>query len=155
MAPKITGTISDVRPTDDTEGPVTDFTARARHRIENAARRARYTIRVFTVPFLVSAAAAFLYIVLMAVVSTTFPNALLVVAMMVLPGAISIIFSPREAAHWPEYAIVWVAYFTSVPLYGVPLFVLGYGIVFARAWRRKWPHILQVEEFDGSGEIQR
>ena len=47
---------------------------------------------------LVSAAAAFLYIILMAVVSTTFPNALLVVAMMVLPGAVSIILLAKEAS---------------------------------------------------------
>lgn len=134
---------------------MTDFSARVRHGVVNWARRTRYTIRVFIVPFLVSAAAAFIYIALMAVISTSAQSAVLVIVMMTLPGVVAMALSHRERRHWPEYVIVWVVYFTSVPLYGVLLFLIGYGIVFARAWRRKTPHILQSDEFDGTGEIPR
>lgn len=150
---KNSGTISGVRRIEDTEGPVTDFSARVRHGVVNWARRTRYTLRVFSFPFLVSSAGAFLYAVLMAVISTSVQSAALVVAMMMLPGVVSMALSHRERGRWAEYAIVWVAYIASVPLYGVILFVVGYGIVFARAWRRKSPHILQSDEFDGTGEI--
>lgn len=131
-----------------------DVSERARHSIVNWARRVRYTVRVYWVPFLVSAAAALIYLVLMAVVTGFARSALLVIVMMALPGVLAIILSHRERRHWGEYAIVWVAYFCSVPLYGVPLFVIGYGIAFARAWRRKSPHILQADEFDGTGEVE-
>lgn len=147
------GTIAGAPRIDSTEAPVTDLPARMRHGIVNWARRTRYTTRVYVVPFLVTSAAALIYIMVMAVITSQVQSAPLVLLMMALPGLVTIVLSHRERRRWTEYAIVWIAYFTAVPLYGVPLFILGYGIVFARAWRRKHPHILQSEEFDGTGEI--
>ena len=82
-----------------------------------------------------------------AAVTEATANTLLVLVMVALPGVVVMALSRSERRrHWYEYALVWLMFFTSVPLYGVALLIGGYGIVLARAWRRRWPHALQDDE---------
>ncbi|MGO2361782.1 MAG: hypothetical protein ACTH6N_11730 [Brachybacterium tyrofermentans] len=73
-------------------------------------------------------------------------SSLLILALAVLPGAVVMGLSSRERRHWYEYVLVWIGFFTAVPLYGIVLLIGGYGLVLARAWRRRWPHRSQHSE---------
>lgn len=110
-------------------------------------RGLRHWLRVYTVPFVVCSAAATLYLGLISYVTSLVPSALVVMALVALPSILPLWRSAQERlCHWWEYALVILIFFVSIPLYGAILFVLGYGLVFARAWRREWPHPLQVDE---------
>ena len=101
------------------------------------------TAGVYLLPFTVSVAATCLWLVVISLVTEATGSSLLVMALAILPGAVVLAASGRERRHWYEYALVWLGFFTAVPLYGVILLISGYGIVLARAWRRRWPHPAQ------------
>lgn len=101
------------------------------------------TAGVYLLPFAVSVAAACLWLVVISLVTEATGSSLVVMALAILPGAVVLVASGRERRRWYEYALVWLGFFTAVPLYGVVLLVGGYGLVLARAWRRRWPHPAQ------------
>lgn len=103
------------------------------------------TVNVYVLPFSVSATAACLWLVVISLATEATGSSSLVMALAILPGAAVIVASGRERRRWYEYALVWLGFFTAVPLYGVALLVGGYGLVLARAWRRRWPHAAQSE----------
>lgn len=106
-----------------------------------------WLLRIYLLPLAVSLGAATVWLAAIAVVTEATANTLIVMAMVALPGVAVMVLSRSERRHhWYEYALVWLMFFTSVPLYGVGLLIGGYGIVLARAWRRRWPHALQVDE---------
>lgn len=106
-----------------------------------------WLLRVYLLPFAVSIGAATVWLAAIAAVTEATANTLLVLVMVALPGVVVMALSRSERRrHWYEYALVWLMFFTSVPLYGVALLIGGYGIVLARAWRRRWPHALQDDE---------
>lgn len=113
-------------------------------------RLMRYFMRVYFLPLAVCLSAALIYLAPMSWVTEATRSALVVILMLILPGVVVMVLSVRERAHWTEYAMVWLLFVVAVPIYGAVLFALGYGAVLARAWRRKWPHVLQADEFDGS-----
>lgn len=107
-----------------------------------AATASRYLL-----PFAASVSAASLWLIVMSMVTEATGSSLLVLVLAILPGAVVIGILVRERKHWFEYVLVWIGFFTAVPLYGIVLLIGGYGIVLARAWRRRWPHPAQhVEE---------
>ena len=106
-----------------------------------AAEVSRYLL-----PFATSVGAASLWLIVISMVTEATGSSLLVLALAILPGAIVMGFSGRERKHWYEYVLVWIGFFTAVPLYGIVLLIGGYGIVLARAWRRRWPHHPQRAE---------
>lgn len=103
------------------------------------------TAAAYLLPFAVSVLAACVWLVVISVVTEATGSSLLVMALAILPGAAAMVISGRERRHWHEYALVWLGFFTAVPLYGVGLLIGGYGLVAARAWRRRWPHPSQGE----------
>lgn len=103
-----------------------------------AATASRYLL-----PFAASVSTASLWLIVMSMVTESTGSSLLILVLAVLPGALILVASSRERRHWFEYALVWIGFFTAVPLYGVALLVGGYGLVLARAWRRRWPHSTQ------------
>lgn len=116
--------------------------ATARRMGSFAATASRYLL-----PFAASVSAASLWLIVMSMVTEATGSSLLVLVLAVLPGAVVMGTSARERTHWYEYVLVWIGFFTAVPLYGIVLLISGYGIVLARAWRRRWPHPTQhVEE---------
>lgn len=117
--------------------------ARARTGTGSAPRRTRAaaaTVSGYVLPFAASVSAASLWLIVMSMVTEASGSSVLVMVLAVLPGAVVMSISARERKHWFEYVLVWIGFFTAVPLYGIVLLVGGYGIVLARAWRRRWPH---------------
>lgn len=102
-------------------------------------------VNEYVLPFSVSVIAACMWLVVISLVTEATGSSLLVIALAILPGAVVLVASSRERRSWCEYALVWLGFFTAVPLYGVVLLVGGYGLVLARAWRRRWPHRAQSE----------
>jgi hypothetical protein len=100
----------------------------------------------FLLPFAASASAASLWLIVISMVTEATGSPLLVLALVVLPGTVVMGISARERRHWFEYVLVWIGFFSAVPLYGIVLLIGGYGIVLARAWRRRWPHHPQRAE---------
>lgn len=101
-------------------------------------------LRIYLLPAGMCAAAASVWLTVIAWTAESTRNSVLVLALVALPGIIVMALSRRERRHhWHEYALVWLAFATAVPVYGVVLLIGGYGIVGARAWRRRWPHALQ------------
>lgn len=94
----------------------------------------------YLLPFAASASAASVWLIMISMVTEATGSSLLVLALAVLPGVVVMGISVLERKHWYEYVLVWIGFFTAVPLYGIVLLIGGYGIVFARAWRRRWPH---------------
>lgn len=119
-----------------------------RRAVRRTFRLTRYLIRVYLIPFLVGSCLALGYLAPMSLVSQATMNAFVVIAMLVAPGVVVMALSPRERGRWWEYALVWLMFVTSVPVYGALLFTAGHGVVLSRAWRRQWPHTAQSEEFD-------
>lgn len=101
-------------------------------------------LRIYLLAFTVSAGAATAWLVVIVTATEATGSALLVLALVALPGIVVMALSRHERAHWYEYALVWLLFFTAVPTYGVALLIGGYGLVLARAWRRRWPHSLQA-----------
>lgn len=99
--------------------------------------------REYLLPFAACAGAAALWLIVISTITAATGSSLLVLALVVLPGAVIMTVSARERGHWYEYVLVWIGFFTAVPLYGIVLLIGGYGIVLARAWRRRWPAQLQ------------
>ncbi|MGP9843281.1 hypothetical protein [Brachybacterium sp. 107] len=117
--------------------------------IRTPARRAGSvvaTTREYLLPFAASAGAAALWLTVISAVTAATGSSVIVLALAILPGALLMGISSRERAHWFEYVLVWIGFFTAVPLYGIGLLIGGYGIVVARAWRRRWPANLQSVE---------
>lgn len=100
----------------------------------------------YLLPFAASASAASLWLVVISLVTEATGSSMLVMALAVLPGAAVMSVSAREREHWYEYVLVWIGFVTAVPLYGIVLLIGGYGIVLARAWRRRWPHRTELAE---------
>lgn len=116
--------------------------ATARRMGSFAATASRYLL-----PFAASVSAASTWLIVMSTVTEATGSSLLVLVLAILPGAVVMGISARERTHWYEYVLVWIGFFTAVPLYGIVLLIGGYGLVLARAWRRRWPHLTQhVEE---------
>lgn len=101
------------------------------------------TVSRYLLPFVVCLSAAALWLILISTVTEATGSYILVLAMAVLPGTVLMGISRRERGHWFEYVLVWIGFFTAVPLYGIVLLIGGYGIVLARAWRRHQPHSAQ------------
>ncbi len=104
------------------------------------------TISRYLLPFAASVSVSSLWLVLISAVTEATGSSLLILALAVLPGAVVMGLSSRERRHWYEYVLVWIGFFTAVPLYGIVLLIGGYGLVLARAWRRRWPHRSQHSE---------
>lgn len=117
----------------------TKIPTRSRGSLATAASR-------YLLPFAASVSAASLWLIVMSAVTEATDSSLLVLGLAVLPGAVVMGISTCERKHGCEYVLVWIGFFTAVPLYGVVLLVGGYGIVFARAWRRRWSHHSQYVE---------
>ena len=101
----------------------------------------------YLLPFAASASVATVWLIVISTVTEATGSSLLVLVLAVLPGAVVMGISARERTHWYEYVLVWIGFFTAVPLYGIVLLIGGYGLVLARAWRRRWPqHGQHVEE---------
>lgn len=98
------------------------------------------TLSRYLLPFATSLGAASAWLFVMSIVTEATGSSLLVLGLAVLPGAVVMGISAGERKHWFEYVLVWTGFFTAVPLYGIVLLIGGYGIVLARAWRRRWPH---------------
>lgn len=94
----------------------------------------------YLLPFAASGSAASVWLIVISRVTEATGSSLLVLTLVVLPGAVVMGISARERKRWYEYVLVWIGFFTAVPLYGIVLLIGGYGIVLARAWRRRWPH---------------
>lgn len=103
-------------------------------------RAAAATASGYVLPFATSVSAASLWLIVISMVTEATGSSLLVLVLAILPGAVVMGISGRERKHWHEYVLVWIGFFTAVPLYGIVLLVGGYGLVLARAWRRRWPH---------------
>jgi len=99
--------------------------------------------REYLLPFATSVGAAAFWLIVISAVTAATGSSLMVLALAILPGAVLMCISARERWHWFEYVLVWIGFFTAVPLYGIVLLIGGYGIVLARAWRRRWPSQLQ------------
>lgn len=104
------------------------------------------TVREYLLPFIACASAAALWLIVISTITAATGSTLLVLALVTLPGALIIGFSARERGHWFEYVLVWIGFFTAVPLYGTVLLIGGYGIVFARAWARRRPRVVEDSE---------
>lgn len=104
------------------------------------------TVSRYLLPFAASVGAASAWLIVMSMVTEATGSSLLVLVLAVLPGAVVMGISARERKHWYEYVLVWIGFFTAVPLYGIVLLIGGYGIVLARAWRRRWPDSTQHVE---------
>lgn len=104
----------------------------AAHRVRALAR----TVSRYVLPFVASLSVAALWLMLMSIVTDATGSSLLVLGLAILPGAVIMAVSRTERKHWVEYVLVWIGFFTAVPLYGVMLLIGGYGIVLARAWHR-------------------
>lgn len=116
-------------------------------RLRAHLREMRHWLRVYTVPFMVCAAAATFYLGLVSYATSIVSSALVVMILVSLPAVPPLWLSAQERLeHWWEYGLVILIFFVSIPLYGAVLFVLGYGMVLSRAWRREWPHPLQVSD---------
>lgn len=102
-------------------------------------------LRIYLLPLLVSALAATVWLVVIAAATDASGSALLVLALVALPGAAAMVVSRPERGRWFEYALVWLLYFTALPVYGALLLIGGYTLVGARAWRRHHGHALQAE----------
>lgn len=100
----------------------------------------------YLLPFGASASAASVWLIVMSMVTEASGSSLLVLVLAILPGAVVMSISGLERKHGFEYVLVWIGFFTAVPLYGIVLLVGGYGLVLARAWRRRWPHHSQRAE---------
>ena len=116
-----------------------------------AGVRARFArtmtlLRIYLLPLAVSALAATVWLVVIVAATEATGSALLVLALVALPGVVAVAFSRTERSRWFEYALVWLLYVTAMPAYGVMLLIGGYALVGARAWRRHRPHAAQVEE---------
>lgn len=123
--------------------------ARTRTGAGSVPRRTRATAVAgsgYVLPFAASVSTASLWLIVMSMVTEATGSSLLVLALAILPGAVVMGISGRERKHWYEYVLVWIGFFTAVPLYGIVLLIGGYGIVLARAWRRRWPHRTQHAE---------
>ena len=123
--------------------------ARTRSATGSDARRTRAaaaTVSGYVLPFAASVNAASVWLIVISMVTEATGSSLLILALAVLPGAVVMGISGRERKHWFEYVLVWIGFFTAVPLYGIVLLVGGYGLVLARAWRRRWPHPTQTVE---------
>lgn len=103
-------------------------------------RAAAATASGYVLPFATSVSAASLWLIVMSMVTEASGSSVLVLVLAILPGAVVMGISGRERKHWFEYVLVWIGFFTAVPLYGIVLLIGGYGIVLARAWRRRSPH---------------
>lgn len=117
--------------------------ARTRTATGSAPRRTRAaaaTASGYVLPFATSVSAASLWLIVISMVTEATGSSLLVLVLATLPGAVVMGFSAHERRHWFEYVLVWIGFFAAVPLYGIVLLIGGYGIVLARAWRRRWPH---------------
>ena len=101
------------------------------------------TVGWYLLPFAANVSAASLWLIVISAVTEATGSSVLVLVLAILPGAVVMGISTREREHWHEYVLVWIGFFTAVPLYGIVLLVGGYGIVLARAWRRRWPHASQ------------
>ncbi|MGP5268305.1 hypothetical protein ACTXLV_15205 [Brachybacterium alimentarium] len=97
-------------------------------------------------PFAASASAAAVWLIFISTVTEATGSSLLVLVFTISPGAVVMGISARERKHWYEYVLVWIGFFTAVPLYGIVLLIGGYGLVLARAWRRRWPQHRQHAE---------
>ncbi|WP_263310055.1 hypothetical protein [Brachybacterium atlanticum] len=104
------------------------------------------TVRDYVLPFGACASVAGLWLIVISTITAATGSTLLVLALVVLPGAVIMGVSARERGRWFEYVLVWIGFFTAVPLYGVVLLIGGYGIVLARAWRRRRPRITEDPE---------
>lgn len=116
---------------------------RTRSATGSDARRTRAavaTVSGYVLPFASSVSAASLWLIVMSMVTEASGSSVLVMVLAILPGAVVVGISSRERKHWYEYVLVWIGFFTAVPLYGIVLLIGGYGIVLARAWRRRWLH---------------
>lgn len=104
------------------------------------------TMRDYLLPFLASASAAALWLIVISTITAATGSTLLVLALVVLPGAVIMTVSARERGQWFEYVLVWIGFFTAVPLYGIVLLIGGYGIVLARAWGRRRNRVVEHPE---------
>ena len=109
-------------------------------------RAAAATASGYVLPFATSVGAASLWLIVMSMVIEATGSSLLALGLAILPGVVVMGISALERKHWNEYLLVWIGFFTAVPLYGIVLLIGGYGIVMARAWRRRWPHGTQHAE---------
>lgn len=122
---------------------MTTSSARTRSATGSDPRRTRAaaaTATRYLLPLATSVGGASLWLIVMSMVTEATGSSLLVLGLAGLPGAVVMGISARERKHWYEYVLVWIGFFTAVPLYGIVLLVGGYGIVLARAWRRRQPH---------------
>lgn len=102
-------------------------------------------LRIYLLPLVVSALLATVWLVVIAAATEATGSALLVLALVALPGIALMVLSRTERHRWFEYALVWLLYFTALPVYGALLLIGGYTLVGARAWRRHHGHSLQAE----------
>lgn len=102
-------------------------------------------LRIYLGPLAVSALAATVWLLVIVTATEATGSAPLVLALVALPGATAMAITRAERARWYEYALVWLLYFTALPVYGALLLIGGYALVGARAWRRHRPHGLQTE----------
>lgn len=102
-------------------------------------------LRIYLLPLVVSALLATVWLVVIAAATEATGSALLVLALVALPGTALMVLSRTERHRWFEYALVWLLYFTALPVYGALLLISGYTLVGARAWRRHHRHALQAE----------
>lgn len=109
-------------------------------------RTGTLAVREYLVPFIACASAAALWLIVISTITAATGSTLLVLALVILPGAAIMGFSARERGNWFEYVLVWIGFFTAVPLYGTVLLIGGYGIVFARAWGRRRPRVVEDSE---------
>ena len=102
-------------------------------------------LRIYLLPVTISALAATMWLVVIVLVTEATGSALLVLALVALPGIALMVLSRTERHRWFEYALVWLLYFTALPVYGALLLIGGNTLVGARAWRRHHAHALQAE----------
>lgn len=102
-------------------------------------------LRIYLLPLVVSALLATVWLVVIAAATEASGSAPLVLALVALPGIAPMVLSRTERRRWFEYALVWLLYFTALPVYGALLLIGGYTLVGARAWRRHHGHALQTE----------
>lgn len=109
------------------------------HRLRTGLASLLSRLEIWLLPLAVAGIAATVWLMVIIAVTDATGNAALVLALVILPGVVTMALSRTERRCWHEYALVWLLYLTSVPAYGAVLLIGGHTLVAARAWRRARP----------------
>ena len=109
------------------------------HRLRTGLASLLSRLEIWLLPLAVAGIAATVWLMVIIAVTDATGNAALVLALVILPGVVTMALSRTERRCWHEDALVWLLYLTSVPAYGAVLLIGGHTLVAARAWRRARP----------------